>query len=37
VLCTGDVCALAYSPDGKLLVSGAGDGTIGVWCSRSDP
>jgi WD40 repeat protein len=27
----GDVCAVAFSPDGKWLVSGGADGNVGIW------
>jgi WD40 repeat protein/transcriptional regulator with XRE-family HTH domain len=27
----GRVCAVAFSPNGKLLASGDGDGTVGLW------
>jgi hypothetical protein len=33
----GGVCALAFSPDGKLLVSGGGDSTVLIWDMSAPP
>ena len=33
----GDVPAIAISPDGKFLASGADDGSVAIWRLESAP
>ena len=32
---SGDVTSVAYSPDGKHIVSGSRDGTVKIWDAQS--